>query len=127
MNESFDRKPAVEQWGLILLVAVVIAIMLALTLLLISPPLVSPLTPYFYLSSRSFDLPGREGIELALFPLGAAFGLLARPRRGRVAALASGAGRPASRYSAPSSWWPSRGISSGRGSSRRLVNGRSPP
>ena len=92
MNESFDRKPSVEQWGLILLVAVVTAIMLALTLLLISPPLVSPLTPYFYLSSRSFDLPGREGIELALFPLGAAFGLLARPRRGRVAALASGRG-----------------------------------
>ena len=82
-----------ERWGLILLVAVVIAIMLALTFLLIFPGVVSPLTPYFYLSSRlSFDLPGREGIELALFPLGAVVGLLTRPRLGRFAALASGRG-----------------------------------
>ncbi len=35
---------------------------------------------------------GREGIELALFPLGAVVGLLTRPRLGRFAALASGRG-----------------------------------
>ena len=82
-----------ERLGLILLVAVVIAIMLALTVLLISPVLISPLTPYFYLSQSGSSGPvGREGIELALFPLGAAVGLLTRPRLGRFAALASGRG-----------------------------------
>ncbi len=82
-----------ERCGLILLVAVVIAIMLALTLLLISPALISPLTPYFYLSQSGSSHPvGREGIELALFPLGAVVGLLTRPRLGRFAALASGRG-----------------------------------
>ncbi len=53
MNESFALNPTVQQLGLILLIAVVFAIMLALTLLLISPPLVSPLTPYFYGPSES--------------------------------------------------------------------------
>ena len=89
MNDSSEPKPIVARCGLILLIAVVIAAMLALTVLLISPVLISPLTPYFYGSSYPV---GREGIELALFPLGAVVGLLTRPRLGRFAALASGRG-----------------------------------
>ena len=50
MNEAFDLRATVKRCGLILLVAVVIVTMLALTLMLISPVLFSPLTPYFYLS-----------------------------------------------------------------------------
>ena len=93
MNDSSEPKPIVEWCGLILLIAVVIAAMLALTVLLISPVLISPLTPYFYLSQSGSSGPvGREGIELALFPLGAVVGLLTRPRLGRFAALASGRG-----------------------------------
>ena len=93
MNDSSEPKPIVERCGLILLIAVVIAAMLALTVLLISPVLISPLTPYFYLSQSGSSGPvGREGIELALFPLGAVVGLLTRPRLGRFAALASGRG-----------------------------------
>ena len=98
MNESSDPKRTVERWGLILLVAVVFAIMLALTLALVSPSRLSPLTPYFYLSRfGSSDYLGEEGIELALFPLSAVVGLLVRPRLGRFAALASGRG---------ASWFP---------------------
>ena len=93
MNDSSEPEPIVERCGLILLIAVVIAAMLALTVLLISPVLISPLTPYFYLSQSGSSGPvGREGIELALFPLGAVVGLLTRPRLGRFAALASGRG-----------------------------------
>ncbi len=93
MNESSDPKRTVERWGLILLVAVVVAIMLALTLALISPSRLSPLTPYFYLSRfGSSNYLWEEGIELALFPLSVVVGLLVRPRLGRFAALASGRG-----------------------------------
>ena len=93
MNGPLDLRSTVQRCGLVLLVAVVIAIMLALTLMLISPALISPLTPYFYLSQSGSSPPvGREGIELALFPLSAAVGLLMRPRLGRFAALASGRG-----------------------------------